>query len=121
MRSQVIWIIDNNHWERANIRALLIERGYIVEGFLGILHAVSSLYRGLVEEPAVIVLETKNLGYQPAEINELFRFEAPVILLAGVFDKPQDQLEKYKWAEILCRPFTIGQVADAVESHLKKG
>ncbi len=60
----LIWIIDNNHWERANIRAVLIERGCEVEGFVSIFHAVVMLYREIVEKPAAIVLEIKNLPYQ---------------------------------------------------------
>jgi FixJ family two-component response regulator len=115
-RSRIIWIIDANHWERVNIRALLIERGFQVEGFVSIFHAVSSLFSGIFERPAVIVFERKKLVSDPAELDEVFRVGAPVVLLTGVFEADCEIRRKYEWAAILCRPFTVGQVADAVEA-----
>ena len=43
-----------------------------------ILHALLMFYREKVEKPAVIVLEIKNLQYQSAEPDELFRIGVPV-------------------------------------------
>ncbi len=116
MNPPIIWIIDNNHWERASLGALLIERGYAAEGFSSIFHATSTLYGGLVEKPAVIVLETVNLDARPEELDEVVRHGAPIVLLTGVFNKAPELLEKHKWAKVLRRPFTVGQVADAVEA-----
>ena len=113
----VIWIIDNNHWERASIRAVLIERCYEVEGFVSIFRAVAMLYREIVEKPAAIVLETKNLPYQSPELDELARVGAPILLLTGVYED-RELVGKYEWAAVLRRPFTIGQVASTVERLL---
>ncbi len=113
-KKPLIWIIDNNQWERANIRAVLIERCCEVEGFVSIFHAVVMLCREIVEKPAAIVLEIKNLPYQRAELDELVRIGAPIILLTGVYED-SELVDKHKWAAVLRRPFTIEQVARTVE------
>ena len=113
-KQPIIWIIDNNHWERANLRAVLIERGYEVEGFVSISHALLLFYREKVEKPAVIVLEIKNLQYQGAEPDELLRIGVPVILLSGVYED-MELAQKHQWAAVLRRPFTVGQVAETSE------
>ena len=113
-----IWIIDNIHRERANIRAVLIERGFEVEGFVSIFHAVVMLARGIVEKPAAIVLEIKDLPYQRPELNELARTGAPIVLLTGVYEDSR-LIGEQEWAAVLRRPFTIGQVAGAVERVLE--
>lgn len=110
----LIWIIDNNHWERANIRAVLIERGFEVDGFVSIFHAVVMLYREIVERPAAIVLEIRNLPFQSTELYELIRIGTPVILLTGVYEG-RELVDEHNWAEVLRRPFTIGQIVRAVE------
>ena len=110
----VIWLIDNNHWERADIRAQLIELGFQVEGFVNIFHALSMFHRQIVERPRLLILELHNLAYQVSDLNELFRLGAPVILLTGVFEDDRELLEKHKWAAVLRRPFSIGQLADLV-------
>lgn len=114
----LIWIIDNNHWDRANIRAVLIEGGFEVEGFVSIFHAVVMLFREIVEKPDAIVLEIKNLPYQSPELNELVRIGAPIVLLTGVYED-RELVDKYEWAAVLRRPFTIGQVARIVEQVVR--
>jgi len=114
LKQPIIWIIDNNHWERANLGAVLIERGYEVEGFVSIFDAVVMFYREKVEKPAVIVLEIKNLQYQGAELDELLRIGAPVILLSGVYEDMESPRRR-EWAAVLRRPFTVGQVAQTAE------
>ncbi len=96
------------------MRAVLIERGYEVEGFVSILHALLMFYREKVEKPAVIVLEIKNLQYQSAEPDELFRIGVPVILLSGAYENVE-LAQRHQWAAVLRRPFTIGQVAQTAE------
>jgi DNA-binding NtrC family response regulator len=119
-KKRLIWIIDNNHWERANLRAVLIEQGCEVEGFVSILQAVVMLNRGIVEKPAAIVLEIKNLPYGSPEVDELVRTGAPIILLTGVYED-RELADKHKWAAVLQRPFTIGQVAQTVERLVGRG
>jgi hypothetical protein len=80
-KQPLIRIIDSNHWERVNLRAVLIECGCKVEGFESIFHAVVMLCREIVEKPAAIVVEIKNLAYQSREMDEFARIGAPVVLL----------------------------------------
>ncbi|MHC1726333.1 MAG: hypothetical protein AB9866_10050 [Syntrophobacteraceae bacterium] len=114
----LIWIIDNIHWERANIRACLMEEGFEVDGFESIFHALVGLYREIVEKPALIVLEIQNLGYRTSDLEELLRLDVPILLLTGVFEEKK-LLEKWKWPAVMRRPFTIGQVAETIERLLK--
>jgi FixJ family two-component response regulator len=116
----VIWIIDNNHWERAGIRALLMEHGFTVEGFVSISKAMLMFSLKIVEKPAAILLDIKNLTYMPIEVDELAGLEVPIVLLTGVFEAGYLP-EKYKWAEVLRRPFTMGQAADLVERLVGEG
>ncbi len=113
-KQPVIWIIDNNHWERANLRAVLIERGCEVEGFVSIFHALLMLYREEAEKPDLIVLELNNLQYQCSELDELARIGVPVLLLSGVYEDAE-LTQRHQWAAVLRRPVTIGQVAQTVE------
>ncbi|MGA2402527.1 MAG: hypothetical protein ABSG91_12615 [Syntrophobacteraceae bacterium] len=113
-KQPIIWIIDNNHWERVNLRAVLIEGGCEVKGFVSIFHAVLMLYREEVEKPALIVLEINNLQYQGPELDELARIGVPVILLSGVYEDAE-LARRHQWAAVLRRPVTIGQVAQTVE------
>jgi hypothetical protein len=119
-KQPLIWIIDSNHWERVNLRAVLIERGCEVEGFVSIFRAVVMLYREIVEKPDAIVLEIKNLVYQSQELDELARIGAPVVLLTGVYES-RKLADEHKWAAVLRRPFTIGQVARTVERLVGHG
>jgi FixJ family two-component response regulator len=114
LKQPIIWIIDNNHWERANLGAVLIERGYEVEGFVSIFDALVMFYREKIEKPAVTVLEIKKLQYQGAELDELLRMGAPVILLSGVYED-MESARRREWAAVLRRPFTVGQVAQTAE------
>lgn len=113
-KQPLIWIIDNNHWERANIRALLLEMGYEVEGFVSIVHAMVGLYRGIVKKPALIVLEIQNLGYRSSDLERLFRLDVPVVVLTGVYEARQ-VFEKWNRTTVMQRPFTIGQVVETIE------
>ncbi len=94
------------------MRAVLIECGYEVEGFVDISHALLMLYGEKVEKPGVIVLEIKNLQYRGAELDELFRIGVPVILLSGVYEE-MELARGHQWAAVLRRPFTVGRVAQA--------
>ena len=110
----MIWLIDNNHWERADIRAQLIELGFQVEGFVSIFHALSMLYREIIEKPDLIILELHDLIYRGPDVDELLRLGGPVVLLTGVFEDDRELLVKHKWAAVLRRPFSIGQLSDLV-------
>ena len=97
LKQPLIWIIDSNHRERVNLRAVLIENGCEVEGFESIFHAVVMLCREIVEKPAAIVLEIKNLAYQSRELDDLAHIGAPVILLTGVYED-RKLADEHKWA-----------------------
>ncbi len=70
--------------------------------------------------PAAIVLEIRGLPYKRTELDELARVGAPTVLLCGVFEE-RELFAKYKWHTVLRRPFTIGQVVEAVKNIVEPG
>ena len=54
-----VWIIDDQQWPRAALRAELLERGYEAVGFRRVLHALARLEEADVARPAVVVLELR--------------------------------------------------------------
>ena len=87
----VIWVIGEEQWPRALLRAELIERGHDAVGFLSIRDAIDHY---LTRKPDAIVVEPR---HQPAELLERLRkIEVPIIEIA--------------------RPVSIGDIADQVDA-----
>lgn len=81
---------------------------------MSIFDGLVMFYREKIEKPALIVLEIKNLQYLGAELDELLRIGAPVILLSGVYED-MESARRHQWAAVLRRPFTVGEVAQTAE------
>jgi hypothetical protein len=116
----MVWVIDAEHWPRACMRAELIERGFDVIGFEGMSQALSALHHDLYGRPFVMVIDLQHLTIQSNERDALARMTTPKILLGGSVELDEPWVKEADWAEVLKRPFTIGQAADAVEG-LRKG
>jgi hypothetical protein len=111
----VVWVIDAEHWPRACLRAELMERGFEVIGFEGMSQALSALHHRLYESPFTMVIELRHLTLQPMEKDALARIAALKILLGGTVELDEPWVKKAAWTLIIRRPFTIGEVADAVD------
>jgi hypothetical protein len=111
----MVWVIDAEHWPRACMRAELMERGFDVIGFEGMSQALSALHYGLYGRPFVMVIDLHHLTIQSNERDALARMAMPKIFLGGGVELNQTWVKEADWAEVLSRPFTIGQVADVVE------
>ncbi len=116
----MVWVIDAEHWPRACLRAELMERGFDVIGFERMSPALSALRHGLYGKPSAMVIDLHHLTLQVDERDALTLLGTPKILLGGGVELNETWVKEEDWAEVLRRPFTIGQVADAVEG-LGKG
>ena len=105
--SKVVWIIDPEQWPRAMLRAELIERGFDAVGYLSVADAVAQLGARF---PDVIVTELR--GANRDDVAQLFQIGVPVIGIAGL---PEPEwLSDFKWAALLRRPVSIGEIADRI-------
>ncbi|MDP3045929.1 MAG: hypothetical protein Q8O07_00420, partial [Chloroflexota bacterium] len=55
-----VWIIDDEQWPRATLRAELLARGYEAVGFRRVMHALARLEDADVPRPAIVVLELRD-------------------------------------------------------------
>jgi DNA-binding NtrC family response regulator len=112
----LVWIIDDQQWPRAALRAELLERGYEAVGFRRILHALARLEDAGVARPAVVVLELRGQpqAVSTALLGALAETGLPVILLGGAVELGDPSLAGLSAAAVLRRPFTVGDVVAAV-------
>ena len=115
----VVWIIDSQQWPRANLRALLIDRGFDAIGFIDLHQALAALNEPDYPKPRVIVVELHDLSPTEEELETLAHLPIPVIALAGAVEMNQEWIKKVKWAAMIQRPVSIGQVADAIEKLME--
>jgi DNA-binding NtrC family response regulator len=116
----MVWVIDAEHWPRACLRAELMERGFEVIGFESLPQALSALRHGLYAKPSAMVIDLHHLSLEAGERDALTLLAISKILLVGGVELNETWVKEADWAEVLRRPFAIGQVADAVEG-LGKG
>jgi hypothetical protein len=115
----IVWIVDCEQWPRANLRALLIDRGFDAIGFMELDQALERLIHPHYPKPHVIVIELHALTPTDKELNVLTHLHIPMVALAGAMETSQEWVGKVKWAVLIRRPITIGQVADAIETLMR--
>jgi hypothetical protein len=113
---RVVWIIGQEHWERAELRAELIERGYDADGFAGMQDALAALRVPARPRPAAVLIDLRGLLYTAQELAALQRLGVPLLALAGAGEGTGGQ-----WTAVLRRPLTVGQTVDAVAAHVDRG
>jgi hypothetical protein len=111
----LVWVIDRQQWARVYIRAELMERGYDVDGFEEVADAVAALRNIYRAKPLVMVLELAGLEPKAEELDILIHSGIGVIALAGEMDLNKKKINAIPWPHLLRRPFSIGEVADAVD------
>jgi hypothetical protein len=112
----VVWIIQAEQWPRAYLRAELIERGFQAIGFEHMGEAISALRLGTHENPFVLLIDLQKLQLNADEINALSLTPIPKILLGGAVELNEEWIGSIGGALLLRRPFTIGELADLVET-----
>ena len=110
-----IWIVNAAHWPRAFLRAELIERGYDATGFVTLEDAVHRLRLTRVRErrPALLVLDRHEQAMDESASALLHQAGVPVLAVADLAHPSGDRIGPI--VEVLHRPLTIGNIADAVE------
>ena len=115
----VVWIIDGEQRPRANLRALLLDRGFDAVGFEEIGGGMVTLKEAHLRKPRIIVLELHALSPSEEELNALAHLSVPIVALAGAVELTQQWVKDFNWAALIQRPVTIGQIADTVEKFIK--
>jgi len=107
--SSVIWIIDAEQWPRAMLRAELIERGYDAVGYATARDAIESY---LDRKPDAIFVELRG---QPMDlVARLLHAGVPVLVAGGAVEL--HDLPDGKWAAVMRRPVSLGEIANAIAS-----
>jgi methyl coenzyme M reductase subunit C len=113
--TNIIWIIDNEQWPRAYLRAELLERGYVPISFEKLSVALSELRRAITDKPQIIVLELRGQKITTHALELMAGVKVPMIAIGGMLELNNPMIKDFKWAELLRRPVTIGMIANAVE------
>src|SRR5262245_42482843 len=116
-KEPVLWVVDNEQWPRACLRAELIERGYDPYGFITIGDALDSLsWQPRPPKPELIVLELRGQDLTANLIEAVRALRIPTILLGGAADLNEPLVQAQQWQVVLKRPVSLGKVADVVEN-----
>jgi hypothetical protein len=115
----VIWIVDREQWPRANLRALLLDRGSDALGFIELAGALAALKDPHYPRPFILVLGLRGLSPAEEEVDALTRLSIPMVGLAGAVEMSQEWIRKIQWAALIQRPNTIGRVVDTIEKLVR--
>jgi len=108
--TEMIWIIDSQHWPRAYLRAELIERGFDAVGFMDPQQALTALNRPSYAKPRLIVLELFELEADRPEIAAVASLGIPTIVLGGAVQMNEQWIRGFEWADVVERPFTVARL-----------
>ncbi len=112
----MVWIIQTEHWPRAYLRAELIERGFQAIGFQRMQEAFAALRHGIYENPFLLVIDLRDSALEEREITALSHLSIPKILLGSALVLNETWIDRIIGALLIKRPFTIGELADLVET-----
>lgn len=117
MEEVPIWIVNAEHWPRASLRAELIERGYDATGFVTLEDAVRRLRLTRSRRPALLVLDRHDQAADERTSELLLRAGVPVLAVADLAHPSGAPAAPI--VEVLHRPLTIGDIADAVDRRTR--
>ena len=112
----VVWVVDSKQWPRACLRAELIERGYDPYGFIAITDALDSYSNGVSPKPEVLSLEFRGQNLTQQVVESIRHLGIPTILLGGNAELSDPLVRERKWDMVLKRSFSLGTIADLVET-----
>jgi DNA-binding response OmpR family regulator len=117
MRTQRrVWVVSEDQWPRAYLRAELIERGYDAVGFVALKDAVVRLMLARSQRPDLLVVDLPAVELDDELRATLFREGVPVLVITSA--DATDGGEAGPVIETLRRPITIGAIADTVQRLL---
>jgi len=109
-------ILVAREWKaRTLLRAQLLEEGYEVTALRTIEEAMMLLCRGMVR-PRLIILDTIGQSLKEPMLTDLQALagNAPILVCTGPFDLARLDFEEVGLTNLLVRPFTVGDVVNAV-------
>lgn len=120
MAERRILLLSRDWQTRALVLAELKERGYDVLALPGLTWGIKAIVQGRVEPPLIIVDSRDDPDVTPEKVRALQRMvpNAPVVVLATVFDRAALDPLRREVAAFLVRPFTVGDVVATVERLL---
>ena len=113
-------VLVAREWKaRALLRAQLSEEGYEVVALRTIEEAMMLLSHGMLR-PSLIILDTMGQSLNESVLTDLQALadHAPILVCAGPFDLARFDFEGAGFANVLVRPFTVGDVVNAVRNVL---
>lgn len=119
-KQPVVWVIDNEQWPRACLRAELIERGCDTYGFIRIDDALDALSEGTSPKPMVVILELRGQNTSDEAIQAICDVGVPVILLGGNTELSDALVQRRQWDVVLKRPFSLGKIAEVTQQIISK-
>jgi len=114
----VVWIISNQQWPRAFIRAELIERGFDAIGFEDAGQAIAAIGDKRTPKPLLLILDLRQSSVTRIQPHNLAHKKIPIVALAGNLEPDDRSVEEFGWIAILKTPFTIGDVCHLVEKEI---
>jgi hypothetical protein len=112
--------VDGEQWPRACLRAELIERGYDAYGFITVEDALRSLTRGSSPKPELIIVESRDQDLTRQVLEAIRELHTATVLLGGMIELNDPVIRNGDWDVVLKRPFSLGKVADVVQSVLAR-
>ena len=109
-----VWVISNEHWLRALLRAELIEQGYDATGYPTTDEAVAELSRQPLQKPRVLILDLTGQEITRHQFSHLAAGGTRTVLLGGAVDLADPVLGDFRWAAVMKRPFTIREIVAVV-------
>ena len=71
-------------------------------------------------KPRLIVLELRGQSFSQNDLDVLAESGIPAVAIGGEVELNEKSIRKLKWAAVLQRPLSIGNVADVVEGLLNR-
>jgi hypothetical protein len=116
-----VWIIEQDHWPRANLRAELIERGYGAVGFESVGDAVAALRVPGRRRPEVVVVDLAGQEGREEQLAIFERLGSRLLGIGGAVELGGPAARGLNWSELLRRPVSLGDVADVVDAQQARG
>ena len=114
----VVWIISNQQWPRAFIRAELIERGFDAIGFEEAGQAIAAIGDKRTIKPQLLILDLRPSSVTRIQLQNLAHKRIPILALAGNLEPDERSLKDFGWIAMMKMPFTIGEVCQLVEKQI---
>jgi DNA-binding NtrC family response regulator len=110
-----VWIVDQEHWPRAFLRAEFIERGHDARGFESLADALVTLLMKRNIRPGILIIDLARQPFDPAKLSAFRQRGWQVMGIGGSVESGTEVAARFPWAAFVSRPITLGAIADLVD------